>query len=88
MIITYLPRVEKVSHNALIDLGALFVSINYSQRGIKYVKRWEERCLCVKCKTDYETAGYIVKFIYEIKIKYPCDKCGRMGWTYKIKRNN
>ena len=46
------------------------------------MNNYDERCLCSNCKTDYETAGYKIKRLDEIKYKDRCDKCGRFGWTY------
>lgn len=51
------------------------------------MKGFDERCLCFKCKDDYETAGYRVERIKQIKDKDRCDKCGRYGWTYIVKHN-
>ena len=52
--------------------------------GRENVKTKDERCLCINCKEDYETAGYIVKRVYKVKYKDHCDKCGRFGWTYML----
>lgn len=53
------------------------------------MKTNDERCLCSKCKEDYETAGYRLKRVKRIKYKSQCDKCERQGWTYIIgKRRN
>lgn len=51
------------------------------------MKYLDERCLCSKCKSDYETAGYLVKRVYEVKDKDRCDKCERFGWTYILIQN-
>ncbi len=50
----------------------------------QYSAKKDIRCLCQKCLSDYMAAGtYIVKRLdsYE-RIKEPCDKCGRPGYTY------
>jgi len=43
----------------------------------------EQRTLCWRCANDYKEAGYNLERDYSVKTKEPCDKCGRMGWTYK-----
>ena len=48
------------------------------------MKHKDERCLCGRCKADYETAGYTVIRLYEIKYKDTCDKCDRLGWFYLV----
>lgn len=40
------------------------------------------RVLCHRCKSDYNTAGYKTKQIS--KLREPCDKCGCLGYTYRI----
>lgn len=42
------------------------------------------RTLCIRCKSDYEDAGYEVVFTCN-KVKQPCDICGTMGFDYIIK---
>jgi len=44
----------------------------------------EQRVLCWRCANDYKEAGYNPKRDYTVKTKEPCDKCGRIGWTYFI----
>lgn len=46
----------------------------------------DKRTLCYRCYQEYIIAGYILKRDYTVKDKEPCDKCGRMGWTYIIRR--
>ena len=48
------------------------------------MKGYEERCLCNRCKDDYETAGYKLKRVYEYITQDRCDKCERLGWVYTI----
>jgi hypothetical protein len=40
------------------------------------------RVLCYRCKSDYNIAGYKTDQIN--KVREPCDKCGRLGYTYRI----
>lgn len=42
-----------------------------------------EKNLCPRCKSDYESAGYIVRLIWSSN-KEPCHICGRMGWLYDV----
>lgn len=58
----------------------------FYNKGRKEMNDNNERCLCNKCVSDYELAGYTVKRLYKIKNKDQCDKCFvRYGWTYSIK---
>lgn len=43
------------------------------------------RVLCVRCADDYRFAGY--HLILVSKLLNKCDKCGRNGWTFQLKRS-
>lgn len=45
----------------------------------------EKRCLCGRCATDYEIAGYNIQRDYKDNNRHICDKCStRYGYIYII----
>ena len=45
------------------------------------------RCLCTRCRSDYESAGYPAAPIYPL-LSALCDKCGRPGVNVALDRVN
>lgn len=48
----------------------------------------EERTLCYRCKTAYESVGYTVRRIKEQKIKSECELCKRTGFDYYVEKKH
>ncbi len=46
------------------------------------------RTLCARCVSDYRTAGFLVAPYVYIKVKEPCDICGRPGFEYVVGRTH
>lgn len=47
--------------------------------------RREIRTLCASCKSEYLTAGYELRLIWQDK-KEPCDRCRvKTGWMYEVR---
>ena len=47
----------------------------------------EQITLCHSCLEDCIYADRKIEKDHTVKVKEPCDKCGRMGWTYLIVRD-
>lgn len=45
-----------------------------------------KRTLCARCVKDYRTAGFCVVPDGYRNVKDNCDICGRMGFTYIVKK--
>ncbi len=46
------------------------------------------RTLCARCVRDYKTAGLLVAPYVDVKVKEPCDICGRPGFEYVVGRTH
>ena len=63
---------------------ALEVAQTMSRKTKKRIKEPEQRCLCGRCATTYQLAGYDLERDYTDVNRHPCDICKRDGWLFII----
>ena len=52
---------------------------------MKLKKEPDVRTLCLRCRMNYEEAGYLLSLIIE-RYNEPCDICGRPGHNYIVSK--